>query len=150
MAHPQKPSFTDKGLAAHIVTKNVASGTRRGTGSTLESMAREPSNPSLSGEWGIICFEGAHLSSASITKFVKLLQGTERQSDNVILKRDSEIFWNTCECTSKKKKDFNLSNVSTIQLYNTLYKQHFTNNNRINVKINLNKKQNLEFKILFD
>lgn len=91
-------------------------------------MAREPSNPSLSGEWGIICFEGAHLSSASITKFVKLLQGTQRGSDNVILERDSEIFWNTCEYTSKKKKkkkDFNLSK-RTIQQY----KQYFTNNNQ--------------------
>lgn len=123
MAHSQKPSFTDKGLAAHIVTKNVASGTRRGTGSTLESMAREPSNPSLSGEWGIICFEGAHLSSASITKFVKLLQGTERQSDNVILKRDSEIFWNTCECTSKKKK---ILTYPTYPLYN--YTIRYTSN----------------------
>lgn len=112
-AHPRKPSFTDKGLAAHIVTKNVASGTRggeeRGTGSTLESMAREPSNPSLSGEWGIICLEGAHLSSASITKFVKLLRGAQRGGDNVILERDSEIFCEYTEVKNKRKKDFNLS-----------------------------------------
>lgn len=95
------------------MTKNVASGTRggeeRGTGSTLESMAREPSNPSLSGEWRIICLEGAHLSSASITKFVKLLRGAQRGGDNVILERDSEIFCEYTEVKNKRKKDFNLS-----------------------------------------
>lgn len=84
-------------------------GRKGGTGSTLESMAREPSNPSLSGEWGIICLEGAHLSSASITKFVKLLRGAQRGGDNVILERDSEIFCEYTEVKNKRKKDFNLS-----------------------------------------
>lgn len=84
----RKRDSPTKTRGARIMTKNIVSGTRRGTRNTSESMTRVPSNSSPYGEWEIICRKGANLSMASIMKFAKLPQRrTERHRLTAILER---------------------------------------------------------------